>query len=121
LYFIAGKGLKQGDPLFPSLFDFVADVFSKMIFKAAQHGLVEGLLPRVILGGVISLQYADETIIFLKNDLRMAQHLKPLRRCQVCALTITKATLWTLIFPRRKLICLHRFFDVILDIFPLSI
>jgi hypothetical protein len=52
-----------------------------MFFKAAQHDLVEGLLPRVIPGGVISLQYPDDTILFLKNDLRMAKHLKWLLTC----------------------------------------
>jgi hypothetical protein len=29
-------------------------------------------MPTAIPGGVISLQYADDTIIFLKNDIAMA-------------------------------------------------
>jgi hypothetical protein len=51
-------------------------VFSKMLFKATQNGIIRGLLPRVIPGGVISLQYADNSILFLDNDINMAQNLK---------------------------------------------
>jgi hypothetical protein len=47
-----------------------------MLSKAAHHGLIEGFLPRIIPGGVISLQYVDVTVIFLKNNLGMTQHLK---------------------------------------------
>ena len=53
-YFKVGKGLKQGDPCSPILFNLVADVFSKMLFKAADVGLIRGLLPQVVDGGIIS-------------------------------------------------------------------
>lgn len=66
-YFISAKGLKQGDPLSPILFKLVANVLTKMLEKASFHGLIRGLLPHVIPGGVISLQYDDDTIIFLEN------------------------------------------------------
>jgi hypothetical protein len=64
-FFKAGKGLKQGDPSSPILFNLVADVFSKMLSKAVAARLIRGLLPQVVPGGVISLQYADDTILFL--------------------------------------------------------
>jgi hypothetical protein len=35
-YFMAVKGLKQGDPLSLILFNLVADVFSKMLYKVAR-------------------------------------------------------------------------------------
>jgi hypothetical protein len=38
--------------------------------------MISGLLPHVIDGGVISLQYADDTLLFLKDDLHMANNLK---------------------------------------------
>ena len=44
-YFKAGKGLKQGDPSSPILFNLVADVFSKILFKAAGLGSLRGFLP----------------------------------------------------------------------------
>jgi hypothetical protein len=43
-----------------------------MMFKAARHGLIEGLMPNVIPGGITNLQYADDTLLFLKNVLAMA-------------------------------------------------
>lgn len=36
-YFETGKGLRQGDPLSPILFNLVADVFTRMLNKAARH------------------------------------------------------------------------------------
>jgi hypothetical protein len=80
-YFVAGKGLKQGDPLSPILFNYIADVFTKILYKAARNNLISGLLPSVVPGGVISLQYADDTILFLEKDVEMARNLKWLLTC----------------------------------------
>jgi hypothetical protein len=54
----------------------VVDVFTRMLFKAAQQNLISGLLHNFRPGGVFSLQYADDTLIFLKNDIEQAQNLK---------------------------------------------
>ena len=40
------------------------------------QGLVTGLLPQVVEGGIISLQYADDTLLFLENNLEKASTLK---------------------------------------------
>lgn len=80
-YFITGKGLRRGDPLSPLLFNIVVDVFTKMLIKAARRGLVQGLLPGLHEGGIISLQYADDTLLFLKNDFQQARHFKWLLAC----------------------------------------
>jgi hypothetical protein len=47
-----------------------------MLVKAARSNLIAGLLPNVVDGGVISLQYADDTLLFLPDNLEMAKNLK---------------------------------------------
>lgn len=37
--------------------------------------LIGGLLPRVCEGGIIRLQYADDTLLFLENNLEKAMNL----------------------------------------------
>jgi hypothetical protein len=80
-YFKSGKGLRQGDPLSPLLFNLVADVFSRMLMKAARQGFITRLLPQVVEGRIISLQYADDTLLFLENDMDKASILKWLLVC----------------------------------------
>lgn len=50
-YFETGKGLRQGDPLSPLLFNLVADVFTKMLIRAARQNLISGLLEGFTPGG----------------------------------------------------------------------
>ena len=80
-YFGVGKGFRQEDPLSPLLFNLVVDVFTRMLMKAARFNLIEGLLPEVLEGGIISLQYADDTLLFLKYDIQQARHFKFLLVC----------------------------------------
>jgi hypothetical protein len=49
--------------------------------KAATNGLITGLLPQVTERGVISLQYVDDTLLFLEDDLEKANNLKWLLLC----------------------------------------
>jgi hypothetical protein len=67
-YFKPGKGLRQGDPLSPLLFNLVIDVFSRMLVKVAKEGYIRGFMTSLYPEGVISLQYADDTLIFLIHD-----------------------------------------------------
>jgi hypothetical protein len=39
-----GRGLRQGDPMSPILFNLVVDVLNRMLDKASQAGLMKGLL-----------------------------------------------------------------------------
>uniref|UniRef100_A0A8I6WLN0 Reverse transcriptase domain-containing protein n=1 Tax=Hordeum vulgare subsp. vulgare TaxID=112509 RepID=A0A8I6WLN0_HORVV len=80
-YFVGGKGLKQGDPISPILFNLVADVFSKMLIKASSCGLISGLLNNIIPGGVVSLQYADDTLLFLEDSYDKARNFKWILSC----------------------------------------
>uniref|UniRef100_A0A8I6YX80 Reverse transcriptase domain-containing protein n=1 Tax=Hordeum vulgare subsp. vulgare TaxID=112509 RepID=A0A8I6YX80_HORVV len=80
-YFVGGKGLKQGDPISPLLFNLVADIFSKMLNKASNHNLISGLLTNAIPGGIIILHYADDIILFLEDSYEKAKNFKWILCC----------------------------------------
>jgi hypothetical protein len=75
-YFQTKKGLRQGDPLSPILFNLIADMLAILIARAKEDGQVEGLIPHLVEGGVSILQYADDTIIFMEHDLQKAMNMK---------------------------------------------
>jgi hypothetical protein len=76
-YFQTLKGLRQGDPLSPILFNIVVDMLAIMSARAKEDGQVEGLIPHHVEGGGVSiLQYADDTILFMKQDLDQAVNMK---------------------------------------------
>lgn len=75
-YFMSYKGVRQGDPLSPILFNFVADGLTRMIKQAQNNGLITGLASNLIDKGIVVLQYADNTIICLENDMKAARNMK---------------------------------------------
>ena len=75
-YFQTKKGLRQGDPLSPIMFNIVADMLATIIARAKEDGQVEGLIPHLVEGGVSILQYADDTILFMSHDLEKALNMK---------------------------------------------
>ena len=75
-YFTSGKGVRQGDPLSPLLFNLAVDALAKMIQMGQQNHLIKGLIPEYIEGGLALLQYADDTILCIQDDLEVAQNLK---------------------------------------------
>jgi hypothetical protein len=52
-----------------------------MLIKASDNNLIRGLCTQEIPGGVVSLQYADDTILFVHNDIEMARNLKWVLTC----------------------------------------
>jgi hypothetical protein len=75
--FKIGKGLRQGDPLSPLLFNLVGDVLTKMLAKTAQRSLISKLLSVFREGGIIALHYADDTLLFFSCK---DHHLSNLKR-----------------------------------------
>ena len=75
-YFQTLKGLRQGDPLSPILFNIVADLLAVLIARAKADGQVGSLIPHLVEGGISILQYVDDTILFLENDLQKAVNMK---------------------------------------------
>jgi hypothetical protein len=74
-FFKTGKGLRQGDPLSPMLYNLAGDVLTKMLIKAANANLIQGLSANS-MAKVISLHYADDTILFSGIDPTNLQNLR---------------------------------------------
>jgi hypothetical protein len=58
------------------LFNLVVDVFTRMLIKAAQGGYISGFMDNMYPEEVISLQYADDTLLFLSHEEDSANFLK---------------------------------------------
>jgi hypothetical protein len=80
-FFLTGRGVRQGDPISHILFNLVADVFTKMLIKAAMHNQITGLMHGMLPTGIVSMQYADDTLLFLKNNLDKVVNLKWILSC----------------------------------------
>jgi hypothetical protein len=80
-FFRSFKGLRQGDPLSPLLFNLVADALSAMLSRASVSGIIQGLVPNLIDGGLTHLQYADDTVISLSFSLENVRNLRLILNC----------------------------------------
>ena len=75
-YFQTKRGLRQGDPMSPILFNIVADMLTLLIKRAKANDQIRGVIPHLVEDGLSILQYADDTIIFIDHDLEQAKNLK---------------------------------------------
>ena len=80
-FFKTGKGLRQGDPLSPLLFNLVADALSAMLDKAVEKDLIVGVLDSVIEKGISHIQYADDTVLMTDGSDKSFINLKILLYC----------------------------------------
>ena len=51
-FFQTKKGLRQGGPLSPLLFNIIEDMLVILINRAKEHGQVSGVVPHLIDGGL---------------------------------------------------------------------
>src|SRR6266498_1668085 len=75
-FFQTKKGLRQGDHFLPLLFNIAADMLSILIKRAKEQGQIGGVVPHLIDEGLSILQYADDTILFMDDDLDKARNMK---------------------------------------------
>jgi hypothetical protein len=52
------------------------DELAYMIQKAQDEGILKGLIPHIITNGCCCLQYANDTIFLLEDDLEGARNIK---------------------------------------------
>jgi hypothetical protein len=67
-YFKTFRGLRQGDPLSPLLFNLVAHVLGVLLSKAADKGHLKGILTNLLPEGISHIQYADDTVIMIDGS-----------------------------------------------------
>lgn len=80
-YFANGRGLRQGDPISPLLFNFMVDALSRILDHAASSGHILHVVSHLIPNGLSHLQYADDTIIIVENNDLCLANLKFLLLC----------------------------------------
>jgi hypothetical protein len=83
-YFGSSRGVRQGDPLSPFLFDLVMEAFSRMINAIMSRGLISGFSvgsrdqTRVV---VSHLLFADDTLVFCGADESQIRNIGALLVC----------------------------------------
>jgi hypothetical protein len=60
-FFRNKRGVRQGDPLSPLLFNFIGEDLSGILSAAVSAGHIHGLVLDLITGGISHLQYVDDT------------------------------------------------------------
>jgi hypothetical protein len=60
----------------PLLFNLVVDVFTRMLSKAVGKVHTTEFLNSIYPEGIISLQYADDTLLFMQHGYRYDSQLK---------------------------------------------
>jgi hypothetical protein len=70
------KGVRQGDPLSPILFNIVVDMLAILINRAKEEGQILGVIPNLVDDGLSILQYADDTILFMDHNFEQAKNMK---------------------------------------------
>lgn len=74
--FSPSRGLRQGDPISPLLYNLVGKALHSMFNTAADEGVLKGLLLGKRSKQITHLQYADDTVIFIDNNTDSIEGVK---------------------------------------------
>ena len=75
------RGLRQGDPLSPILFNIVADALRNLLDKAVKKEQLTGVLEDMVPRGISHIQYADDTVIMIDGSDKSIRNLKLILYC----------------------------------------
>jgi hypothetical protein len=70
-FFRNARGVRQGDPLSPILFDFMVDGLAAILSQACRAGHIQGVVPHLIPGGlspIVRGQYAHPSRAVGRRD-----------------------------------------------------
>ncbi|WVZ62207.1 hypothetical protein U9M48_011977 [Paspalum notatum var. saurae] len=73
-YFQTKKGLRQGDPLSPILFNLVVDMLAIFIARAKEDGQLQGIIPHLINDGLKINFHKSELFCFGKANDRVDKY-----------------------------------------------
>lgn len=75
------RGIRQGDPLSPFLFLLVGEILNCMLTRASQLRIFSGIIINKSGFQVSHRQFAGDTILFIKNDLKSVMGVKQVLQC----------------------------------------
>jgi hypothetical protein len=72
------RGVSQRDPLCPLLFVLAADTLQTLVNHALMNGYIQRPLPLHCFSDFPIVQYADDTLVIMQDDVPQLLHLKEL-------------------------------------------
>jgi hypothetical protein len=70
------KGVRQGDPLSPLLFNIVGDIVHRMLRRDQSNNFICGLVSHLVPKGVCILHYADDIVVVFQDGIGIRVNVK---------------------------------------------